>query len=356
MTPSSDLSSSQSPAQKSVNTLTKLANLASASLAMMHEVPKLPKKAPPPELYLNDTSYALRLDGDVTVISDQAELVERLAQLPEREIDLAFLGRTALDMSFKIPNGPFSDLEAMIESELAFRSPIQRDQCVWFWSAQESPNGDWLVEGAIVLKSSIEWVLDALKSTGKSISLARRHRADGTLRLGVEPDWLKKPSLLVNAPGLFGRLTKTPPALRMPLAAFALFTVSVIALFFVQSVRYNIVAEQAAEANADLGQLAAAQAITQGLQDRRTMGDARIAVIGTLAATLPDGTWLEQILIENDDLTIIGSAPSAAEVTRLLSVLPAIMDIEFGSPVTRDNTQNIERFRINAKLTGQLYE
>ena len=67
-------------------------------------------------------------------------------------------------------------------------------------------------------------------------------------------------------------------------------------------------------------------------------------------------TWLEQILIENDDLTIIGSAPSAAEVTRLLSVLPAIMDIEFGSPVTRDNTQNIERFRINAKLTGQLYE
>lgn len=354
MTTSPDMSSNPSTTQKSVNTMTKLVNLVSASVSMMNEPPKIPKKAPPPELYLGDRSYTLRLDEDVFGFTDKAELIARLQELPEREIDLVFAGRTALDLSFQIPNGPFNDLQAMIETELEFRSPIQREQCVWFWSAQETKKGDWLVEGAIVLKSSVDWVLEGIKNTGKSINLARRHREDGSLRVGVEPDWIKKPSILAKASGPLARLGKIPPALRMPLAAFAVFSVSAIALFIAQAANYSTVSDRAAQASAELRELAAAQAITQGLRDRRAFGDARVAVIGTLAATLPDGVWLEQLIIQDSDLTLIGFAPSAAEVTRLLSTLDSVTDIEFGSPVTRDNTQNLERFRINATLTGLL--
>lgn len=354
MTSSPDQSSNALTAQKSVNTLTKFMNLASASVTMLNEPLRVPRKAPPPELYLGDKSYSLRLDEDVMAFADQTELIQRLQELPEREIDLVFAGRTALDLSFQIPNGPFNDLQAMIETELEFRSPIQRDQCVWFWSAQETKNGDWLVEGAIVLKSNIDWVLEALKSTGKSINLARRHRSDGTLRVGVEPDWIKKSSILSKASGPFARLAHIPPALRMPTAAFVLFTLSVFGLYAAQSIHYSAVAAEADRASAELRQLATAQAITQSLSDRHAIGEARIAVIGKLAAALPDGVWLEQMIVEDDELTLIGFAPSAAEVTRLLSAMPAITDIEFGSPVTRDNTQNLERFRINAKLTGVL--
>lgn len=354
MTTSPDMSSNTSTTQKSVNTFTKFMNLASASISVLNEPPRIPKKAPPPELYLGDKSCSLRLDEDVTRIANQADLIQILQELPEREIDLVFAGRTALDLSFQIPNGPFNDLQAMIETELEFRSPIQRNQSVWFWSAQETKNGDWLVEGAIVLKTSVDWILEAIKTTGKTINLARRHREDGTLRLAVEPDWMKKQSMLAKASGPFARLGNIPPQLRLPLAAFAIFMISVIALYVVQSVRYSAVAAEAEQANAELRQLAAAQAITSSLDERRAMGEARVATIGTLAANLPDGVWLEQLIIDDTDLTLIGFAPSAAEVTRLLATLPAVTDIEFGSPVTRDNTQNLERFRINAKLTGEL--
>ncbi len=354
MTPSPHLSSDPTAAQKSVNTATKVLNLVSAGLTMLHEPVKVPKKAPPPELYLGDSSNALRLDDDISAFTDQTELTVRLKQLPEKEIDLVFAGRTALDMSFQIPNGPFNDLEAMIETELDFRSPFQREQCRWFWTAQESPNGDWLVEGAIVLKTSIDWVLDAMKATGKTINMARRHREDGALRVSVEPDWLKTPSRLAKATGVFGRLDRIPPQLRMPIAAFVLFAISSVALFVAQSARLNDVSDKAAQARAELGQLAAEQAVIRNLQERRTFGAARLAVIGTLASTLPDGVWLDQVIVDDTELTIIGYAPSAAEVTRLLSGMPALADIEFGSPVTRDNTQNLERFRINATLTGQL--
>jgi hypothetical protein len=349
-----DMSSSTSTAQKSVNTFTKFMNLASASVSMLNEPPQIPKKAPPPELYISDKTCSLRVDDDVTDLPNQADLFQVLQELPEREIDLVFAGRTALDLSFQIPNGPFNDLQAMIETELEFRSPIQRDQSVWFWSAQETENGDWLVEGAIVLKTSVEWVLEALKTTGKTINLARRHREDGSLRLAVEPDWMKKTSILAKASGPFARLANIPPPLRLPIAAFAIFLVSVVSLYVAQAVRYNAVASEAQQSSDELRQLAAAQAITSSLIERRSMGEARVAALGTLAATLPDGVWLEQLIIDDEDVTIIGFAPSAAEVTRLLAALPALIDIEFGSPVTRDNTQNLERFRINAKLSGEL--
>jgi hypothetical protein len=354
MTPSPDMPSNPSAAQKSVNTFTKLANLASTSISMLHEPPRIPKKSPPPELFLGDTSYALRLDEDVMNFSNLGELTICLEDLPEKEIDIVFAGRTAFDLTFQVPNGPFNDLEAIIETELEFRSPIQSDQSVWFWSAKETPNGDWIVEAAIVLKGAVDWVLDAMEHTGKSINLARRHRPDGSLRVAVAPYWLDKPSRLASAGSILAHLRKIPPTLRFPIGAFTLFFASATALFFVQSIRSNSVTEQANEATAKLRELAAEQAVTRGLQERRDMGNARLTIIGTMANALPDGVWLEQMLVDGEDVTIIGFAPSAAEVTRLLAALPSLKDIEFGSPVTRDNTQNLERFRINAVLTGEI--
>ncbi|MEO1639566.1 MAG: PilN domain-containing protein [Pseudomonadota bacterium] len=352
MSSTPDQPSGPSAGRKSVNTLTKVLNLASASITVLNEPVKVQKKAPPPELYFNDNSYTLRLDDDVSRFGDHVELMNRLRELPEKEIDLVFAGRTALDLSFVIPNGPFGDLKAMIESELAYRSPIQKEQCVWFWTAQETENGDWQVEGAIVLKTAIDWVLEALKDTGKTINLARRHRGDGSLRVGVTPDWQNQRSRLAQATGVFGRLRNVPPALRFPLAGFAVFAVSIIALFVAQSVRYSAVSDRASVASMDLQRAAASAAVARGLQDRRDQGLARVILMGTLAETLPDDTWIDQIILEENDLTLIGFAPSAAEVTRLLATLPNLSDIEFGAPVTRDNTQNIERFRINAQLNG----
>ncbi len=352
MTPASDMSPAPTAKQKSVNRATKLLNLASASMAMLHAPPKSPKKAPPPELFLGDTSYALRLDDDVTSFDSLSDLKYRLEQLPEKEIDIVFAGRTALDLSFQIPNGPFNDLEAMIEAEMDFRSPIPKDQSVTFWTAKETPNGDWLVEAAVVLKSAIDWVLQAMRDTNKSINLARRHTADGTLRLAVKPDWLQRPSR-PSGTGFFASLRRIPPTLRMPLIAFAVFLISAIALFVVQSGRNGALAEQADAANAALREVAAEQAVTNDLQRRRALGNTRLTMVGRLAEALPDGVWLDQLIIEGADVTLIGFAPSAAEVTRLLSMLPDLSQIEFGSPVTRDNTQNLERFRINAVLTGE---
>ena len=125
----------KSSARKSVNTLTKYLNLASAGLSELNKQSPMPTKAPPPEIVLREGSFAIRLDDDLSEFLDPSHIVEQLAEIPEKRLDLVLDGRSALDLSFTVPNGPFNDLEAMIDTEIAFRSPFQRDQCVWFWSA-----------------------------------------------------------------------------------------------------------------------------------------------------------------------------------------------------------------------------
>ncbi|MDX8350553.1 PilN domain-containing protein [Cognatiyoonia sp. IB215446] len=354
MTQALEPQTSASSTRKSVNTLTKYVNLASAGLSELHAQKPTLTKAPPPEIIVREHGFAIRIDDDVAVFDDPSRLMEELNEIPEKRIDLVFEGRSALDLSFVVPNGPFNDLEAMIDTEIAFKSPFQREQCIWFWTAKETADLDWQVEAAIVLNSSVDWVLEALNAHGKIINTARRPGPQDQERIAVYPSWLK-PRRNARGPVTVGKsLRLIPPSLRLPSAAFGFFVMSAIALAVALSVKQSAAADDAAAANQQLAERAAAVAQTQALRDSQNVSNTRVALVGQLAMLLPDGVWLEQISIDDDRLTITGFGPSAAEVTRLLSELEVLSDIQFGSPVTRDNTQNLERFRIDATVTGTL--
>ena len=352
MTDGTDHSSAKSSARKSVNPLTKYLNLASAGLAELNKQAPMPTKAPPPEIVLREGSFAIRLDDDMSDFHGPGEIVEQLSQIPEKRLDLVLDGRSALDLSFVVPNGPFNDLEAMIDTEIAFRSPFQRDQCVWFWSAKETENLDWEVEAAIVLNSSVDWVLEALRVSGKTINYAKRYTADDELRIAVYPSWLTSPRRFAGPLTLGRSVRMIPPVMRFPLAGFAILLASFVAVFATQSIQLRAVAQEAELANTELAKRAALEAQTRALRVSRTDSETRIQMIGNLAGLLPDEVWLEQVSLEDDRLTLTGFGPSAANVTRLLSELEQLSEIQFGSPVTRDNTQNLERFRIDATLVG----
>lgn len=334
-----------------MNVVMRWQNLLHAAIAMLNASDRLPTKAPPPELVVKETGFAVQVDDDVTDCPDAQSLSAALADLPEREIDLVFEGRSALDVAFTVPNGPFSDLKAMIDSEIAFRSPFQRDQCLWFWTAHETEDGTWQVEAAILLKSTLAPVTGAITGARKTVLHARRCTSDGNLRISTSPVWLA-PQRRVITGRVAQRLRLVPPALRLPAAGFSVFLVCFIAVSVAQNFRHSTLSDQAAAANEDLRRIASAQSTGLALQARQSLGLAKLNVVGSLAQSLPDDYWLEQVIIEDDSLAITGYGPSAAEVTRILTDLPALTDIQFGSPVTRDNSQNLERYRINATIAG----
>jgi len=71
-----------------------------------------------------------------------------------------------------------------------------------------------------------------------------------------------------------------------------------------------------------------------------------IEILAQLSTGLPDGIWLDRITLADDTIRLIGFGPSGAEAVRLLSEFDGVQNARPIGTVTRDNSQNVERFVI----------
>jgi hypothetical protein len=154
------------------------------------------------------------------------------------------------------------------------------------------------------------------------------------------------------APGPRAILAGLPRTLKATLSGSALLLASALATTLWLGLGSGRLSAEAGAARASLSERAQATAGLRSLALSLARSADRLAMTGQLSTVLPDGYWLDQLAIEADTVTLTGFGPSAAEVTRLLSTLPELSDIAFASPVTRDNTQSLERYRISATLVS----
>ncbi|MEJ6402879.1 PilN domain-containing protein [Yoonia sp. 2307UL14-13] len=273
--------------------------------------------------------------GDETL----TQLVDKIDGQP---VDLVFVGNSCIDLKFKLPVGLISEMRPIIENEIQFRSPFNEDAALSFYVAEELPDKSWQARAAVTLRKPVEDLIGKLKDRGIALGVARREGENK--RITARPDWMH--------PGVARKATlrNLPVSLKLALLGGIVFCGSALALTVQQGVASNDLAERATVARAQLGEQARANEGNRAVADAMARGTQKLALTGTLSGLLPDGVWLEQLVIEDETVTMIGFAPSAADVTRLLTTLPYLTDIHFASPVTRDNTQSLERFRIAATL------
>ncbi len=278
--------------------------------------------------------------GHITISDDTIEqLAEKAGGQP---VDFVFVGNSCIDLRFKLPDGLLSELRPIIENEIQYRSPFSDDAAFSMWVAEELPDHSWQARAAVTLRKPVENLLAQLEAQGIRPGVARRD--------GKDTHFAAKPAWLGYAPTKHGKLGRWPMAIKLALLGAVIFTGSATALTVRNSVAAADLAAQAAEARAVLSAQARAAAETRALDDALGRATDKLAMTGRLSELLPEGVWLDQLVIEDETVTLIGFAPSAADITRLLATLPELSDIRFASPVTRDNTQSLERFRIAATL------
>jgi Tfp pilus assembly protein PilN len=124
------------------------------------------------------------------------------------------------------------------------------------------------------------------------------------------------------------------------------------ALTLSASLEQSAIQAEANTARSMLSAHAARTAEQRALETSQAQSRNRLALVGILSQHLPDGVWLDQLTIEQSDLTLVGFGPATADVQRILAGLPFLTDVHLAAPVTRDNNQSLERFRIAARLTG----
>lgn len=82
-------------------------------------------------------------------------------------------------------------------------------------------------------------------------------------------------------------------------------------------------------------------------RERARVGDP-LAVLAALTAALPENTYLTELSLRHLKLDIAGQSTAAAPLLSALSANPALRDVAFSAPVTRDSTHHTDLFSIKA--------
>lgn len=262
-------------------------------------------------------------------------------------VDLVLTDNACIDLTFDVPPGPLPEVSRMIDAEILYRSPFAENAALAIWEAHEAATGGWTVTAALTLEEPVQEVVAQLDAFNLKVASVIRMSETGTLR--AAPPWIKKATTAAPAPLAIWR--SLSPALKAAMAGALLFALSATAHWGSTLMQSWSLSDAARSAQNELRATAAASARLRGLDASLAQSTEVLALTGTLSGVLPDDTWLDQIIIDGTEVTLVGFAPSAAEVTRILTDLPILEDIKFASPVIRDNSQSIERFRIAATLT-----
>jgi len=287
---------------------------------------------------------------------DEAESVEldeyflaELAKVAEGgKVDILLKDEACIDLKFDVPPGLLPEVSQMIEAEILYRSPFAEGVALSIWEAHEAPNGGWSVTAAVTMEAPVLSLVETLGKYGLGISSIIRE--SGGQKLRSAPPWVRKERApTVSFWSLFKALN---PTLQATLAGALLFAFAAGLNWGHATWRDSALSDAAASAQADLRSTAAEAARLRGLDASLSQSTEVLALTGILSGVLPDDVWLDQIVIDGTEVTLVGFAPSAAEVTRILTDVETLTDIKFASPVIRDNTQGIERFRIAAVFAG----
>ncbi len=90
----------------------------------------------------------------------------------------------------------------------------------------------------------------------------------------------------------------------------------------------------------------------QFLDIQQTRYQSRLALLNELARVLPVHTWLEQLSINDPQLTIQGESASASDLIGLLTDSAYLTDVRFSAPTTLDNRSGKTRFKIQATIVS----
>ena len=90
--------------------------------------------------------------------------------------------------------------------------------------------------------------------------------------------------------------------------------------------------------------------ISDLLVERKTARPAAVALLDEITRLLPDDTWLLQIRVFDDQLTMAGYSGAASALIPILEASEMFAEVRFEAPVTLDGRIGLERFNLSAGI------
>jgi general secretion pathway protein L len=232
------------------------------------------------------------------------------------------------------------DIAAAVAMDVQFASPFPADDTQYGYAVQRSHNGQLHIEIAITRRSQLEQT----RATHPKLALfACGQHAAIALQSGTH--------------------SHQHPWYRSPLSLSLLVLLSLVLLTWIISPTLLLRAESMAH-EAALHQLTSRAApllqkreelstLQQQLENAHAFANERVdalRLLEQLSAAIPDNTWISQLSLRKDQLTIEGSSDNAIAIVSLLEKIPELKEVRLGASINRDPRNGRETFQILARV------
>ena len=277
--------------------------------------------------------------GDTILLATLARAEALARGIDGDRIGVGVRDAVALDTVLRLPKASRAAIARAVALHGATEQPYPDGLVLWRITYEPSPTV--VARLAFVPAGVVQPVVAALADAGIAPAIAVR--SAGAASFAMRPSWLA-------GHGSRSRDRVRPRAMRLAAVCAAGILASLAANLAMTAVAIARLEPEAQVAAEEIGRSARIMLDARFLAARQREALGRLDVIETLAAQLPDGTWLERLEIKDDKIEIAGSAASAADTLRLVGDVPALRGAELVAAVTRDSARNIERFRIGAQI------
>lgn len=246
---------------------------------------------------------------------------------------------TLLCRAVVLPLAAARNIEAVIGFEMDRLTPFAAEELFWgLGSVQpDRTHGQVRVQLFFILRARVETLLQALRRIGFNPAFIEAGESRIDLASEHRPAARWKQRSLGALCAILALCCLASPFLRQQIA--------------LDAAAQNVAAiAPAAEAAQGLRrQLEIAASGQAAIAEARRQGDA-LQVLASLTEALPDGTWLNDLLLKSGDLTFDGRSSNAAALISRLSAVPSLNNPSFTAPVTRTADGSADEFSMHATV------
>ncbi len=235
------------------------------------------------------------------------------------------------------------DIAAAVAMDVHTASPFNASETLYGYSTLRQPNGQIHIEIAITRRSQVE----RLQSTHPTLALFARGSSRAIPLHDNTPHpqsaWYRSPLTL----GLLALL----------LALVFAWIISPLVLLRAEAIAHeSALSKLNTHAAPLMNKREELNTLQQHLENAFTFDQQHpdpLNLLEQLSRELPDNTWITQLNLHKDQLTLEGSSDNAVAIVSLLEKITELQEVRLGASINRDPRNGRENFQILARIQSK---
>lgn len=304
---------------------------------------------------INNTDYPVRewtLDIDDEQSTHQVNSEINQSVPGNTTTILRITDKSVLQRDVVLPLAASNNLKEILGFEMDRLTPFKAEQVYFDWEIKNKDAQQQKINLKlyVVPRNSLDRLMKKLKSLGITPRVITA--GDNILNPGI--------NFTPDSYGLIHAKNYSLKDMGLPVMAVLMFIAMLYVPVIYQNARLNSLEskvqnlrEQAMDNQTLVSERDNIISRARFLDEQRHKSNSMLDLIYELTIILPDNTWVNRLITNDDEIQIYGESAAAASIIEMLEESEYFSNVQFKAPVTKNNNTGSERFHISMNLIKQ---